>query len=120
MGGHYVQGHVDAVADVVSTRAQQGGTLLDVRLASGLMKYVISAGSICVDGVSLTVARLEGALITISLIGHTLEVTTLGNCRAGDTVNIEVDLIGKYVERILTHAEGDTISEQWLSHLGFK
>ena len=119
MGGHFVQGHVDAVGKVTAVQGQEGGTLLSIRVPSHLLKYVISEGSIAINGVSLTVARLQENEITISLIPHTLEKTTLGNLKVGDGVNIEVDLIGKYVERILTKPNQSKISEDWLQEMGY-
>ena len=119
MGGHFVQGHVDAVGEVTAVQKQKGGILLSIKLPSHLLKYVISEGSIAVDGVSLTIARLEENEITISLIPHTLEKTTLASLKAEDGVNIEVDLIGKYVERILTRPNQSKISEEWLQEMGY-
>ena len=119
MGGHFVQGHVDAVGKVIAVQGQEGGTLLSIEVSPHLLKYVISEGSIAINGVSLTVARLQENEITISLIPHTLEKTTLGNLKVGDGVNIEVDLIGKYVERILTKPNQSKISEDWLQEMGY-
>lgn len=119
MGGHFVQGHVDAVGEVTAVQKQEGGILLSLKLPAHLLKYVISEGSITIDGVSLTIARLKENEITISLIPHTLEKTTLANLKVGDNVNIEVDLIGKYVERILTRPNQSKISEEWLQEMGY-
>ncbi len=101
LGGHIVQGHVDSVGTVLALRSQSAGAMLSLRLPAEKMHYIISEGSITVDGVSLTVARKQGVEITIALIPHTLEKTTLGRLRSGDKVNIEVDIIGKYVENML-------------------
>ena len=119
MGGHFVQGHVDAVGEVAAVQRQEGGVLLSIKLPAHLLKYVISEGSIAIDGVSLTIARLKENQITISLIPHTLEKTTLANLKVADKVNIEVDLIGKYVERILTRPNQSKISEEWLEERGY-
>ena len=119
MGGHFVQGHVDAVGEVAAVQRQEGGVLLSIKLPAHLLKYVISEGSIAIDGVSLTIARLKENQITISLIPHTLEKTTLANLKVADKVNIEVDLIGKYVERILTRQNQSKISEEWLEEMGY-
>ncbi|MCH7680807.1 riboflavin synthase, partial [candidate division KSB1 bacterium] len=97
----------------------EGGVLLSIKLPAHLLKYVISEGSIAIDGVSLTIARLKENQITISLIPHTLEKTTLANLKVEDNVNIEVDLIGKYVERILTRPNQSKISEEWLQEMGY-
>ena len=100
LDGHIVQGHVDGVAEVVGARQQDdGGYVLEIALESSLAPYVVEKGSITVDGVSLTVAGLTEGGFTVALIPHTLEVTTLGTRTAGDLVNLEVDVIAKYVAR---------------------
>lgn len=96
LGGHLVTGHVDGVGEVVSRRA---GVVV-FRLPEGLAKYVATKGSVCVDGVSLTVNRVEGSAFEVNLIPHTLEVTTLSRLQAGVPVNVEVDLLARYVERL--------------------
>ena len=103
LGGHMVQGHVDGVGEVASMEPDDAdGTLLRVRVPEDLMRYVVEKGSIAVDGVSLTVAALHTDGITIALIPHTRHVTTLGEATPGDPLNIEVDVIAKYVERLVT------------------
>ena len=97
LGGHLVTGHVDAVGEVVS----RSGGVVAVRLPQGLAKYVALKGSICIDGVSLTVNRIEADVFDVNLIPHTLEVTTLGRLAPGVRVNLEVDLVARYVERML-------------------
>ena len=98
LGGHLVAGHVDGVGEV--TRFEQG--VLEVRAPSReLARYVARKGSICIDGVSLTVNRVQGSLFEVYLIPHTLEVTTLARLRAGARVNLEADLIARYVARLL-------------------
>jgi riboflavin synthase len=97
LGGHLVTGHVDGVGEVL---AREGG-VVSFRFPAGLQKYVARKGSICVDGVSLTVNRIEGDTFEVNLIPHTLEVTTLGRLKKGTAVNLEVDLVARYVERIL-------------------
>jgi riboflavin synthase len=102
LGGHLVQGHVDDVGQVVGfERTGDGGAWLTVRAPAGLARYVIEKGSVCVDGVSLTVAASNGETFSVALIPHTLDVTTLGAARTGDPVNLEVDMIAKYVEALL-------------------
>ena len=98
LGGHLVAGHVDGVGEVLSHT--QG--VLRVRAPRELARYVARKGSICIDGVSLTVNRIEGDAFEVQLIPHTLEVTTLGRLTAGARVNLEVDLIARYVERLTT------------------
>jgi len=101
LGGHLVQGHVDGIGCVKGLSPQAGGKLLTVELPPALFPYVVPKGSIAVDGVSLTVAELDPPHIRIALIPHTLEVTTLGRLQPGDKVNIEVDMIGKYVVQLV-------------------
>ena len=97
LGGHLVQGHVDAVGEVVAPVPD-----LRVRMPDHLLRYVIEKGSITVDGVSLTVVEPLADGFTVAVIPHTAEVTTLGVRRPGDLVNLEVDVIAKYTERLLT------------------
>lgn len=102
LGGHLVQGHVDGVGEIAgSERDGQGGVTLSVRVPERLHRYVVEKGSITVDGVSLTVAAVVAEQIRIALIPHTLEVTSLGAVERGDRVNLEVDVIAKYVERLM-------------------
>ncbi len=109
LGGHLVQGHVDAVGEVTAVELDDaGGALLSVRVPRELLRYVVEKGSITVDGVSLTVAALDEDGITIALIPHTLAVTTLGTSKPGDPVNLEADVIAKYVERLMEAEHGGT------------
>lgn len=101
MGGHLVQGHVDGVALVVEARDVEGGRELFVGLPEDLARYVVEKGSIAVDGVSLTVTEAGDERFGVALIPHTLAATTLGHREPGDPVNLEVDLMAKYVERLL-------------------
>jgi len=103
LGGHLVQGHVDGVGEVVGVEAEPtGGALLSIRPPAELVRYLVDKGSVSVDGVSLTVAGVDGDAFSVALIPHTLAVTTLGSAGAGDAVNLEVDVLAKYVERLLT------------------
>lgn len=102
LGGHFVQGHVDAVGEVIAREEQGFSTVLEIRCEPGLMRYIGEKGSITVDGVALTVAGLGEASFTVALIPKTLEQTTLGNLAQGAKVNIEVDVLAKYVERLLS------------------
>jgi len=101
LGGHLVQGHVDGVGVVESVDRSEGGVTMRVRLADGLVRYVVGKGSVAVDGVSLTVASVKGDALTVALVPHTLEVTTLGLRQPGDRVNLEVDVLAKYVEGLV-------------------
>jgi riboflavin synthase len=98
LGGHLVQGHVDGVGEITAVDPDGvGGARVTVRVPGELLRYVVEKGSITVDGVSLTVAALDADRVDIALIPHTLAATTLSGARAGDPVNLEVDLIAKYV-----------------------
>ena len=98
LGGHLVQGHVDAVGEVLRPAPE-----LTVALPAELSRYVVEKGSIAVDGCSLTVARAGADRFSVAVIPHTAAVTTLGRRQVGERVNLEVDVIAKYVERILDH-----------------
>jgi riboflavin synthase len=106
LGGHLVQGHVDGVGRITAIdRDPDGGATLTVTIPAELEPLVVQKGSIAIDGVSLTVAALEGSEIQLALIPHTLAVTTLGAATVGDPVNIEVDMIGRYVARLMERSE---------------
>ena len=102
LGGHLVSGHVDAQGRVEERRSTGDFTLFTFSLDPGLTRYIIEKGSIAIDGVSLTVNSCERGRFAVSIIPHTLQVTMLGRLKPGDLVNIEVDMIGKYVEKMLS------------------
>ncbi|MEI7611466.1 MAG: riboflavin synthase [Betaproteobacteria bacterium] len=110
LGGHLVSGHVDGVGEVVRFDPVGDNRLLEIRAPQELAKYIARKGSITVDGVSLTTNTVSAANFTINLIPHTLEATTLGSLKAGAQVNLEIDLIARYVERMLS-GENSNISE---------
>jgi len=101
LGGHMVQGHVDATGQVLSRRPSEHWEVVEISLPTDLATYVVDKGSICVDGVSLTVVEAVSGSFTVSLIPETLARTTLGHKQSGDLVNLEVDVIAKYVEKML-------------------
>jgi riboflavin synthase len=101
LGGHMVQGHVDAAAAIVERRPGDRWDVVRISIPPHLARYVVEKGSIAVDGVSLTISALGGDWIEVSLIPETLARTTLGRKQPGETVNLEVDMIAKYVERLL-------------------
>lgn len=101
LGGHLVTGHVDGIGEVVSFEAAGESRRLRVRIPRALARFVARKGSICVDGVSLTVNRVASRVIDVNLIPHTLEATTLSRLAPASTVNLEVDLIARYVDRML-------------------
>lgn len=101
LGGHYVTGHVDGVATVLGTHDDGRSWRVEFEVPAPLARYVASKGSVTIEGVSLTVNEVAGARFGVNLIPHTREVTTLGELRAGARVNIEIDIIARYVERML-------------------
>jgi riboflavin synthase len=106
LGGHLVMGHVDCVGVIREIEPQVSSELIHVAFPHEFGRYLIPVGSIAIDGISLTVARLEGDTFTVSIIPHTFEHTTLGSARRGKRVNLEFDLVGKYIERLLEAGHG--------------
>ena len=109
LGGHIVQGHVDGVAEVVAISADSQWTRMDLSIPKDLMKYVVAQGSICVEGVSLTVGELNDPAdqISVWLIPETLDKTNLSHKQVGNRLNIEVDVLAKYVERLIARGQDD-------------
>jgi len=101
LGGHFVQGHVDGVGEVTHLLKRRDGWDLTIQVPDELSRYCVEKGSISIDGISLTVARLTNDSVMIALIPHTWESTTLKDAKVGDRVHIEVDVLAKYVERLL-------------------
>ena len=104
LGGHYVQGHVDAVGRVQSVEAEGEGLRVFVEAPEDVLRYCVVKGSVTVDGVSLTVAELASDAFAVALVPHTIEATTLSALRPGQRVNLEADVLAKYVERLLGSA----------------
>jgi riboflavin synthase len=111
LGGHLVQGHVDCVGRTVEVRPAEIGVEMTFELPPGVFRYVVEKGSIAVDGVSLTVARAAEPLFAVALIPFTLEATNLGDKQTGDPVNVEVDVIAKYVEGLVRARPGPGTNE---------
>lgn len=101
LGGHFVQGHVNALGRVKQIITIGQNWEMEVSFPQELRKYMISEGSIALDGISLTIARLTGDTLTVAIIPHTLEKTSLGSKKVGDVLNIEVDMLAKYIENFL-------------------
>lgn len=101
LGGHLVSGHVDGVGEITGMSGDARSTRIELSVPPGLARYIARKGSVAIDGVSLTVNEVQGATFGINLIPHTQAVTTLGALRAGTKVNVEVDQIARYVERLL-------------------
>lgn len=106
LGGHMVSGHVDGMGRLLSRREEARAEHFEFELPADLARYVARKGSVTIDGVSLTVNEVDGVRFWVCLIPHTLEVTTLGMLRSGDAVNIEVDLIARYLERLMDRKPG--------------
>ncbi len=106
LGGHMVNGHVDGMGCLLSRRQDARAERFEFELPADLARYVARKGSVTIDGVSLTVNDVDGVRFWVCLIPHTLEVTTLGMLRSGDAVNIEVDLIARYLERLINVKAG--------------
>ena len=107
LGGHLVTGHVDGKGTLLNRFEDARAERFEFRVPAGLARYIARKGSVCIDGVSLTVNSVDGAEFSVCLIPHTLEITTLGDLQPGDEVNIEVDLVARYLERLLLPGEQD-------------
>lgn len=122
-GGHIVSGHIDGTGKVASVRPDDNALWYTISAAPELLRYIVEKGSVTIDGISLTVAAVDEVSFSVSLIPHTAAVTTLGKKRAGDTVNLETDIIGKYVEKLLRPAPEPErqggISLKFLAENGF-
>ena len=106
MGGHLVNGHVDGTGSIAERVDEGRSVRFRFRLPAELSRYVVEKGSICVDGVSLTVNATQGNFFDVNIIPHTLEVTTLGDKSIGATVNLEVDIVARYIEKLLSPGNG--------------
>ena len=122
-GGHIVSGHIDGTGVIAALRRDDNALLHTIRAPENIMKYVVEKGSIAIDGISLTVAGLFSDSFTVSLIPHTAKNTTLAEKSVGDTVNLENDIIGKYVERLMQYgpapAKRSSLTAERLLELGF-
>ena len=101
IGGHMVSGHVDGIGLIRKVEPSEASSLFYIARPSSLMKYCIEKGSVALDGISLTINHLDRKGITLMIIPHTLKSTTLGEKKKGDRVNIEVDMVGKYIEKFI-------------------
>ena len=120
LGGHLVAGHVDGVGRIARIADEGEFRLFAVRVPRDLTRYVIEKGSIALDGISLTVNAVGDDLVDVGIIAHTMAATTLSDRRVGDDVNVEVDLIGKYVEKLIPRREGPgRVTRELLGKSGF-
>jgi riboflavin synthase len=122
LGGHFVQGHVDGIGKVTRVNRSAGAVEIGISAPPEVMELVVSKGSVAVDGISLTVARRDSDGFTIAVIPHTLDNTTLGSAKVGDEVNLETDILGKYVQGLLLGGatkEERGVTETLLRNAGF-
>jgi len=119
LGGHIVTGHVDAVGTLVERRSEREFVHLKIQVPKSVSRYVVPKGSIAIDGISLTVNTCDGDEIQITLIPYTLQKTTLFNKRVGDRVNLEADVLGKYVEKLMEGRESGKVTLSFLREHGF-
>ena len=112
LGGHFVQGHVNAMGQIKQIKTTGENWEIEVSIPAELRKYMISEGSVTLDGISLTIAKLTPNSLTVAIIPHTLEKTTLGTKKVGDHLNLEVDMIAKYIENFLRF-DGNSKKEEW-------
>ncbi len=121
-GGHLVAGHIDGVGSIVQIRSDDWALWYTIQAGPSLLRYVVEKGSIAVDGISLTVAQTGEGTFSVSTIPHTIANTILPTRQKGDLVNLETDVIGKYVEKLLqprTEQKGERITRQLLQRCGF-
>jgi riboflavin synthase len=119
LGGHLVNGHVDGVGTVRARAGQANAVIFDIETQPAVARYTVARGSVAVDGISLTVVEARPSLFSVSIIPHTLSQTTLEDARPGTKVNIEVDIIAKYVESFLARRSGSSGIEDALASGGF-
>jgi riboflavin synthase len=117
LGGHFVLGHIDATARILSRTQKSGSLILAVEIDDRLSRYIVEKGSVAIDGVSLTVNKLEKSRFYVNIIPHTADMTTIVMKKEGDWVNIETDILGKYVEKLLHSSRG--IDNDFLERHGF-
>lgn len=112
LGGHIVSGHIDGTGEIIAMEKDDNAVRVTLTSVPKVMKYIVSEGSVALDGVSLTVAQLGENDFTVSLIPHTAQVTTLLDKKVGDRLNIENDVVGKYVERLLSFSDKNAAAEK--------
>jgi len=118
-GGHLVNGHVDGIGAVSGVRKEANAVVIDIGVPGELSRYMVPRGPVCIDGVSLTIVEAARGRLTVSVIPHTLDETTLREARPGTRVNVEVDIIGKYIEAFLSHERAGAGIEEALSRGGY-
>lgn len=119
LGGHFVMGHVDTTGKIMNIRKLPDSYLVDISYPKEFGKYIVNVGAISVDGISLTIASFAETVFTVSVIPHTWSNTVLADRSAGSMVNLEFDILGKYVARMLGREESTGLTEEWLKQQGF-
>lgn len=123
MGGHIVSGHVDGIGTIVEKKADARSIRFQFKAPDNLAKYIAEKGSICINGISLTVNNVNGAVFSVNIVPHTLQETTLGTAQIGDQVNLEVDLLARYMERLMQGEKaaqsGSNVTMELLQQSGF-
>lgn len=119
LGGHIVQGHVDGLGRFIKTKSSGENVEIEFEIPESIERYVVEKGSIAINGISLTVARIENRTITVAVIPHTLAVTNLSDLLPGSVCNMECDIISKYTEKLLLSNKGSGINETFLKEKGF-
>ncbi len=121
LGGHLVSGHIDGTGIILGKREEDNALWLDIRASQDIMKYMILKGSVCIDGTSLTVSTITGSIFSVSLIPHTAKTTILSDKNQSDLVNIECDLLAKYVEKLMSGKvnQQSGISMEWIKEQGY-
>ena len=121
LGGHLVSGHIDGTGRIIRRKKENNALWLEIEASAAIMKYVVMKGSVTVDGTSLTVSALQENHFAISLIPHTAEMTTLAEKSTGSRVNIECDILAKYVEKLMHHKEQEPggLTLNWLQEQGY-
>lgn len=118
-GGHIVSGHVDGTGTIINFKREENAVWVGIKANQAILKYIVEKGSIAIDGISLTVAYVDDSCFKVSIIPHTANETILLQKKAGDTVNLECDIIGKYVEKLLYDKEQTGITLEFLRNNGF-
>ena len=120
IGGHFVTGHIDCMAEIVNIKSDARSTSVDIKVPSKFARFIAAKGSICVDGVSLTVNSIASSTFNVYIIPHTASETIIGNYKLGDQVNIEVDMMARYLERLISKPSDGVITEEFLRDNGYE
>ncbi|MBO6304825.1 MAG: riboflavin synthase [Selenomonadaceae bacterium] len=119
MGGHIVSGHIDGAGEIVSLAEDKNAVLMKIKADNKILRHIVEKGSVALDGISLTVASVGANDFTVSLIPHTREITNLSDKKIGGVINIETDIIGKYVEKLMQKRDSGNITKDFLFENGF-